>query len=166
MSLILIPGSSGSGKSYFMFRHILKEAQKHPEKRYLCLVPEQNTLQTQRTLVSMSERGGIWNIDVLSFTRLAYRVFEHTGVAQRQILSETGKVLLLRLITAREGARIPLLAGTADRPGVLSEIKSILSEMDQYGIGAKELGEMEALVKGAGNHPALARKLSDRKSVV
>ena len=161
MSLILIPGSSGSGKSYFMFRHILKEAQKHPEKRYLCLVPEQNTLQTQRTLVSMSERGGIWNIDVLSFTRLAYRVFEHTGVAQRQILSETGKVLLLRLITAREGARIPLLAGTADRPGVLSEIKSILSEMDQYGIGAKELGEMEALVKGAGNHPALVRKLSE-----
>ena len=161
MSLILIPGASGSGKSHMLFLSVLQEAQAHPEKRFIVLVPEQNTLQTQKTLVNMSECGGIWNIDVLSFTRLAYRVFEQTGVARRQVLSETGKVLLLRLIAAREGARIPLLSGILDRPGMLSEIKSILSEMDQYGIGAGELKEMEKLAQGAHAHPALSRKLSE-----
>ena len=161
MSLILIPGASGSGKSHMLFLSVLQEAQAHPEKRFIVLVPEQNTLQTQKTLVNMSECGGIWNIDVLSFTRLAYRVFEQTGVARRQVLSETGKVLLLRLIAAREGARIPLLSGILDRPGMLSEIKSILSEMDQYGIGAGELKEMEKLAQGANAHPALSRKLSE-----
>ena len=161
MSLVLIPGPSGSGKSHMLFQRVLNEAQQHPSGRYIVLVPEQNTLQTQRALVSMSERGGIWNIDVLSFTRLAYRVFEQTGVARRQILSETGKVLLLRLIAAREGAGIPLLSGVLDRPGVLGEMKSILSELDQYGIGPQDLKNMERAVEESGARPALARKLSE-----
>ncbi len=161
MSLILVPGSSGSGKSYTLFRDILHRADEHPGQRYIVLVPEQNTLQTQKDLTAMSERGGILNIDVLSFTRLAYRVFEQTGVARRQILSETGKVLLLRLIAAREGNRLPILKGILDRPGMLSEMKSILSEMDQYGIDAGKLGEMERAVQAEGSHPGLVRKLSE-----
>ena len=161
MSLILIPGPSGCGKSHMLYERVLREAQRNPEGRYIVLVPEQNTLQTQRRLVSMSERGGIWNIDVLSFTRLAFRVFEQTGVARRRILSETGKVLLLRLIAAREGDRIPILSGVLDRPGVLGEMKSILSEMDQYGIGQETLRKMEADVGREGAHPALARKLRE-----
>ncbi len=44
------------------------------------LVPEQFTMQTQKDLVRMHPRHGIMNIDVLSFARLAYRVFEETGV--------------------------------------------------------------------------------------
>lgn len=161
MSLILIPGASGSGKSHMLFQRVLREAKEHPDRRYIVLVPEQNTLQTQKTLVSMSERGGIWNIDVLSFTRLAYRVFEQTGVARRQILSETGKILLLRLIAAREGAKIPLLSGVLDRPGILGEIKSILSEMDQYGIGPDELKVMLDMLQRENTKPALSRKLSE-----
>ncbi len=161
MSLILVPGSSGSGKSYSLFKAMLKEADRHPERRFIVLVPEQNTLQTQKDLTALSERGGIWNIDVLSFTRLAYRVFEQTGVARRQILSETGKVLLLRLIAAREGKRLPLLKGILDRPGMLGEMKSILSEMDQYGIDARKMSEMRASLEEDGGHSGLVRKLSE-----
>ena len=159
MSLIIIPGSAGSGKSTMMFQRVLQEAAAFPMRRYIVLVPEQNTLQTQKMLVSMSGTGGIWNIDVLSFTRLAYRVFEQTGAKRSRILSETGKVLLLRLIAAREGDRIPMLSGILDRPGVLSEIKSILSELDQYGIGPETLRQLEQTFRGSGSHPALARKL-------
>ena len=161
MSLIIIPGSSGSGKSTMMFQRVLQEAAAFPMRRYIVLVPEQNTLQTQKMLVSMSSTGGIWNIDVLSFTRLAYRVFEQTGAKRSRILSDTGKVLLLRLIAAREGDRIPMLSGILDRPGILSEIKSILSELDQYGIGPGELRQMEQSFLGSGSHSALARKLSE-----
>ena len=161
MALILIPGTSGSGKSHMLFERILREARQHPDRRFIVLVPEQNTLMTQKKLVLMSRRSGIWNIDVLSFTRLAYRVFEQTGVERRQILSETGKILLLRLIAERESSRIPILSGVLDRPGSLAELKSILSEMDQYGIGPEQLKDMEREVRGAGSHPALARKLSE-----
>ncbi|MFR7393876.1 MAG: hypothetical protein ACLUTA_00475 [Blautia wexlerae] len=37
------------------------------------IVPEQFTMQTQKTLVEMHPGEGILNIDVLSFERLAYR---------------------------------------------------------------------------------------------
>ena len=70
MALRLILGSSGSGKSRLLFDTVLKRAQEHPEGRFIVLVPEQFTMQTQRDLVELSSCGGILNIDVLSFTCL------------------------------------------------------------------------------------------------
>ena len=46
---------------------------------YYVIVPEQFTMQTQKTLVEMHPQKGILNIDVLSFERLAYRIFEEVG---------------------------------------------------------------------------------------
>lgn len=79
MSLRFIIGNSGSGKSYAAFSHIIEEAGKHPEQMYYVIVPEQFTMQTQKTLVEMHPDRGILNIDVLSFDRLAYRVLEEAG---------------------------------------------------------------------------------------
>ena len=43
-------------------------------------------MQTQKELVSLHPDGGILNIDVLSFQRLAYRVFEETGTPVGKVL--------------------------------------------------------------------------------
>ena len=53
---------------------------RHPDVQYLFLVPEQYTMQTQREIVRLHPRHGVMNIDILSFKRLAYRVFEDLGV--------------------------------------------------------------------------------------
>ena len=76
MSLQFIFGNSGSGKSEYGFRYMIEKAMRHPERRFLVVVPEQFTMQTQKTIASMHPDGGILNIDVLSFQRLAYRIFE------------------------------------------------------------------------------------------
>ena len=78
MSLQFIMGNSGAGKSRYAYEKILAEAARHPEKNYLIVVPEQFTMQTQKDLCMAHPRGGIMNIDVLSFGRLAHRVFEET----------------------------------------------------------------------------------------
>ena len=161
MALRLILGASGSGKSRLLFDTVLKRAREHPEGRFIVLVPEQFTMQTQRDLVELSSCGGILNIDVLSFTRLAYRVFEQTGVEKRAVLSETGKSLMLRLIAAREGKDLQLLSGILDRPGVIGEVKSILSELDQYGITPGTLADIQnSLSQNAGSR-RLARKVEE-----
>ena len=79
MSLKFIFGPSGSGKSFFLYDHIIGESMEYPEQNYIVLVPEQFTMQTQKDLVGQHPARGIMNIDVLSFARLAYRVFEETG---------------------------------------------------------------------------------------
>ena len=67
MSLQFIIGSSGSGKSCYAYQNIIEQAGLHPEKLFFVIVPEQFTMQTQKTLVEMSPGKGILNIDILSF---------------------------------------------------------------------------------------------------
>ena len=59
MSLQFIFGNSGSGKSHYLYQHIVEESVKHPEKNYLVLVPEQFTMQTQKDLCQVHPRPGI-----------------------------------------------------------------------------------------------------------
>lgn len=70
MSLQFIIGSSGAGKSYFAYERVIRESMEHPERNYYIIVPEQFTMQTQKTLVEMHPGKGILNIDILSFERL------------------------------------------------------------------------------------------------
>lgn len=156
MSLKLILGPSGSGKSRLLFERVLEHAAADPRKKYIVLVPEQFTLQTQQELCRLSRNGGVWNIDILSFSRLAQRVFEQTGVPERTLLKETGKSLILRHIASQQTSGLPLLSGIVDRPGCLDELKSILSELQQYEVGEEQLRAAEQSCAG---HPALQEKL-------
>ena len=96
MSLQFIIGNSGAGKSFRAYQRVIREAAAHPEKMYYVIVPEQFTMQTQKTLVEMHPQKGILNIDVLSFERLAYRIFEEVGGDTRKVLEETGKNMILQ----------------------------------------------------------------------
>ena len=53
MSLQLILGNSGSGKSRYLYEKIIEESLVHPEKNFLVVVPEQFTMQTQKEIVGL-----------------------------------------------------------------------------------------------------------------
>lgn len=108
MSLQFIIGSSGAGKSYFAYKRIIQESLQHPEKNYYVIVPEQFTMQTQKTLVEMHPGKGILNIDILSFERLAYRVFEETGGDNRKVLEDTGKAWCCRKWCSSTERNLPI----------------------------------------------------------
>ena len=109
MSLQFIIGSSGAGKSYYGYQTIIEESIKHPETLYYVIVPEQFTMQTQKTLVEMHPGRGILNIDILSFERLAYRVFEEVGGSSRKLLEETGKSMVLQKMVQLHQKELPYL---------------------------------------------------------
>mgnify|MGYP002627713819 CR=1 FL=1 len=139
MSLQFIFGNSGSGKSHYLYQHIVEESIRHPEKNYLVLVPEQFTMQTQKDLCMAHPRGGIMNIDVLSFGRLAHRVFEETGKERQPILDDEGKNLVLRKIAGNYEEELTVLKGNLKKQGYISEVKSVISEFTQYGIDFEQL---------------------------
>ncbi len=158
MSLHLILGNSGAGKSDRLYEHILSEAGKHPEYIYYVLVPEQFTMATQREFVSRQKNHAILNVDVLSFKRLAYRVFEELGKDTLQVLEDTGKNLILQKLAGELEPRLQVLQGSLHRIGYIDEIKSFLTELAQYRITPDMLGEMAS---DEGISPLLAAKLSD-----
>ena len=86
MALTLYTGGSGAGKTHAVFERIIEESMREPGRRFIVLVPEQFTMQTQKMLVRQHPRHGILNIDVLSFNRLAYRVFSETGEESEEML--------------------------------------------------------------------------------
>lgn len=158
MSLQFIFGNSGSGKSTYLYQKIIEESMQRPDGNFIVIVPEQFTMQTQKDLVMAHPRGGIMNIDVLSFQRLAHRIFEEVGADQRSVLTETGKNLMLRKVAIQEQDRLKVLGSRMNRPGYVSEVKSVLSELMQYEVSDFELQEMEQKTE---NRPLLNAKLED-----
>ena len=142
MALQFVFGGSGSGKSSYIFDQIIKRSMQGEEQNFFILVPDQFTMQTQMDLVTRHPRGGIMNIDVLSFGRLAYRMMEEAGGDRTPILDDTGKSLVLRKVAGQIQEQLPVLGSHLKKLGYIHQVKSAISEFMQYGIGEKELEEM------------------------
>lgn len=162
MALQFIMGGSGSGKSTYLFRHILKEAAIYPHINYLILVPDQFTLETQRTLVELSSGKGILNIDVLSFHRFAYRAFEEMPAKRRTVLEDMGKMMLLRKVFLEQKKKLRYFRHGLHGIGFLDECKSFLCELAQYAISEEDLEEM---IKIFGAESLMGMKLADLKLI-
>ena len=158
MSLQFILGNSGFGKTTYIYEKIIKESMENPKERYYCIVPEQFTLQTQRDFVTMHPRKGIFNIDVLSFQRLAYHVLEEVGENQRMILEETGKNMVLRKLAKENEEQLTVLGRNIGKLGYISELKSLISEFTQYQVTPELL---EKMIANASDRGLLAGKLKD-----
>lgn len=111
MSLQLVLGSSGAGKSHKIYSTIINDSIENPKQKYIIIVPEQFTLQTQKNMVNMHPNNGILNIDVLSFVRLAYKIFEELGKDPGVVLDDTGKNMILRKIVGMEEDKLMLFKG-------------------------------------------------------
>ena len=158
MALGFYLGCSGSGKSAVLYRWVISESMLHPDRTYFILIPEQFSLQTQRRIVQSHPRGGILNIDVLSFSRLAWRIFEETGTDPKQVLTETGKNLILRSAASRKRQELRTLGGMLDRQGTITQIKSVLSEFAQYAVSPEQIRQLSDLCS---SQPQLRDKLHD-----
>ena len=158
MSLRFFFGPSGSGKSYQIYKEIIERSMENPRQNFLIIVPDQFTMQTQKELVTMHERGGIMNIDVLSFGRLSHRVFEEVGGQEMPVLDDTGKSLVLQRVAASIKDKLPMLGSHLHKQGYIHEVKSALSEFMQYGIGTEDVSELMHFAEKRG---ALFYKLKD-----
>lgn len=162
MALQFIFGNSGAGKSHYLYHHIVEQSMKHPDKNYFVIVPEQFTMQTQKDLVLAHPQKGIMNIDVLSFGRLAHRIFEEVGGEDRIILDDTGKSFILRKIAGDYETELKVLRGNLKKYGYIGEVKSIISEFTQYQVDQETLEHVAEL---AGEESYLYWKLQDLSKV-
>ncbi len=161
MSLQFILGASGVGKTKYLQDMVTKLGMENPETDYYFIVPEQFTLQTQKDLVHCSPVGGIFNIDVLSLSRLAHKVFGELGKEQRKVLKDIGKSMVVKRVLSECRDELQLFGANAGQSGFVEEVKSLFSELFQYGIDEKLLEELLKEKQEQKGNELLCKKITD-----
>lgn len=157
MALQFILGGAGSGKTRFLYETAIRESMEHPDIQYLVVVPEQYTMQTQKEIIRLHPRHGVMNIDIISFKRLAYRVFEDLGVSLPVVLDDMGKSMVIRKVAGMKRRNLGMYARHLEQAGFINQLKSQISELYQYGITPDMLDD----VMRETDSPLLEQKLKD-----
>lgn len=75
MSMRLIYGRAGTGKSEFILKEIKENLQNNLAQKIYIIVPEQFSYATEKRLLETLDAEAVVNAEVISFKRLAHRVF-------------------------------------------------------------------------------------------
>ena len=155
-------GGSGCGKSTRLYNDVIRESIENPQKKYIVVVPDQFTLQTQKNLCALHPRKGSVNIDITSFERLADRVVDEIVMSDDIMLDDMGKNLIIRRITQSKDLELQVMEKTVGKMGYVNEIKSCISEFLQYGVSEKSVDKM---IEYSQNNDMLSHKLEDLKEI-
>lgn len=162
MSLRFIFGRAGSGKTSTCLAEIRQLLQESPVGNSLVLlVPEQATFQTEYALASAPNLGGMMRAQVLSFRRLAYRVFLEVGGLSRIPLGELGQRMVLRRLLERRKNQLQVFHRAANQSGFTDVLAKTISELKLYCITPETLQEKISIIKDREDAGRLADKLAD-----
>ena len=139
MSLRIIYGRAGSGKSSFCLEDIKQKLGEGGTGPYIIIVPEQFSLQAEQRLVQKLGASGINGVEVLSFRRLAYRVFSSTGGAVHAHINAAGKSMLLYRAIDKHRDKLKIYGRTSERKGFINKLNRIVSELKRYMVTADML---------------------------
>lgn len=163
MSLQLIIGRAGSGKSHHVLQQITTAVSTNPLGSPLILIaPEQATFQIERTILQTPDISGSLRTQVLGFHRLAYRIMQETGGAALIPISDEGKKMLLYKVMARHRDELDLYGRAADQLGFIEEINTLYTEFKRYKLDSQGLQRSLAVLE-QGDHltPLFRDKLHD-----
>ena len=138
MSLRLIYGKSGSGKSSFCFFEISKLIEEGKANKIYIITPEQFSFTAERKLMDEMEKIGcdaVISAEVLTLSRMAYRVMQEVG-GGLESLSKCGKAMLVYSILSNNQKNLKFL-GKSDENIDLS-IRAI-TEFKKHGVSVDDL---------------------------
>ncbi len=161
MSIRLIAGRAGSGKTYACQRrlceHLAQSIADGP--RLVMLVPEQAALQMERGLLAMAGAPVLGRCEVLSFRRLAHRILNELAGPTPVVLSPNGRQAALRRLLGRRRGQWREFDRVADRPGFIAAVARGVTELLQEAATVDQLDEAARRAESEGEPSA--RRLHD-----
>lgn len=138
LGLRLIYGKPGTGKSDFCFSEVAKQIEK--EKKIYIITPEQFSFTAEKKLMDKLNSKSALNAEVVTLSRMAYRVINEIGQGKKAKLSKCGKAMLIYSILSNNKEKLKFL-GKSDENIDLS-IRAI-REFKQHGISIEDLEQEE-----------------------
>jgi ATP-dependent helicase/nuclease subunit B len=152
-------GPAGSGKTHRCLAEIRRELLASPEgPPLLLLAPKQATFQLERQLLATPELSGYTRLHILSFERLATFILNNLGIATREMLSEEGRVMVLRALLMQKQSALKVFRASARLTGFAQQLNLVLREFERHQITAAKL---EALAAAPDASATLRDKLHD-----
>jgi ATP-dependent helicase/nuclease subunit B len=139
MSLRFIFGRAGSGKSYFCLNDIKSRLNDEQDAPLILLVPEQFSLQAEQNLVKTVGIGGIIKAEVLSFRRMAYRVFNEVGGLTRKHINSAGKCMLIYRIIESRKEQLNIFSRASGHRGFINVLSETIAEFKKYSVTPETL---------------------------
>ena len=138
MGLRIIYGKPGSGKSSFCFSEIEKLLQEGKEKKIYIITPEQFSFTAETKLMEVSKGKAVVNAEVITLSRMAYRVINEVGGVENNHLSKFGKAMLIFSILNKEKSKLKFL-GKSDEN--IDLCQTAMTEFKKHGITVEKLKE-------------------------
>ena len=139
MGLRIIYGRAGTGKSFYVLNkigNILKSGKCEPT---FLIVPEQFTLQSERNLIKVLDNGGILETEVLSFKRMAHRVFGEVGGLSFPHIHQAGKNVIISNILQKNKENLEVFQGMVAHNGFVNSISTLIKEFKRYNVAPNDL---------------------------
>ncbi len=142
MKIRYILGRAGSGKTQRIFKEIKDKLAQNKENKLFLFVPEQFTLQTEFDLIRTNELPGIMRTEVISFERLAYKVFNEVGGLKRIDINELGKIMVLKRLFDKYSKELEIYGKASKQQGFLANFCTLITEFKRNDISPEALKEM------------------------
>ena len=152
MGLRIIYGKLGSGKSQFCFSEIAKLIDK--KESIFIITPEQFSFTAERKLMEAVNKNAVINAEVITLTRMAYRVLSDISGEIKQSLSKCGKAMLVYSILNKYKKELEFL-GKSDEN--IDLVIRTITEFKKHGITINNLKDEVEKTQDA----YLKTKLSD-----
>jgi len=152
MSLKIIYGRSGCGKSEYCFREIKNRL--NNEKKIYIIVPEQFSFTAEKKLLDNINQNAVISAEVLTFNRMAYRVMNEIGLGKKVNLSKCGKSMVIFDILMKKQQKLKLLNKSNQNIDI---IDSAITEFKKHNV---KLEDLKSVIE-VENNMYLKTKLED-----
>ncbi len=134
MGVRIIFGKPGSGKSEYCFQEIANQIQK--ETKIYMITPEQFSFTAETKLMETVASHAVLNAEIITLSRMAYRVLNEIGGNTKTLLSKQGKAMLIYSILNQHKKELKFL-GKSDENVDLS--MTAITEFKKHGVTVQDL---------------------------
>lgn len=131
-------GRAGSGKTTAILTRIAKQVETGG-RRQILIVPELASHDYERRLAKATGNHGAAWAEVLTFRRVANRVFSEAGGLAEQSLSPAGRLMVLYEAVQRTATQLCRYQGVGRRPEVLKDLLGVVDELKCASISPEDL---------------------------
>ena len=142
--LQFIFGRAASGKSTYIYQHILKNTQQHGN--VILLVPEQYTFETEKAMLSLLGGGFASKVEVLSFTRMAENAGRlYGGIAGKRV-SDAERNILMGKAIQQNLSQLQIFRRFCGAPAFVAQMIAVITELKMAAVSAAQLYQAAAVI--------------------